>query len=385
MSDIHKPEAEAPKQKKRRTRGAHHIYQRGDSWYYQFTVKGKRFQGAIGDVSKAVAGEVAEKKRVEALEGKLIERPLKAPLFGHYDAEKGQFTDAVGEYHKFYRENHKARSAERMTYALQALCGVFGSKRLDEISPFGVEQYKAQRKAAGYADATTNRELACLKNLFNMAIKWGWTADNPVRQVRFYRENNARLRWLTLEEETELLKHCDQRLKTLVLAGVDTGFRAGELRSLRWQAVDFKRGTVSVASYYTKNGDPRCNPMTKRLEQALREYKSAAGNRADGLVFGPQQWRKSFESAKKLAGLGKDVVFHSLRHTYISRLVMAGVDIRTVQELAGHRTITMTMRYAHLGPEQKKRAVARLDAEVTANLTTVDFEAVRVAAGSPSL
>ncbi len=382
MSDVQKPEAETPKREKRRTRGAHHIYQRGDSWYYQFTVKGKRFQGAIGAVSKAIATEVASKKRVEALEGRLVERPIKAPLFGHYDAEKGQFTDAVEEYHKYYQQNHKARSAERMTYALQALCGAFGSKRLDEISPFGVEQYKAQRKAAGYADATTNRELACLKNLFNMAIKWGWTVDNPVRQVRFYRENNSRLRWLTLEEEAELLKHCDQRLKTLVLAGVDTGFRAGELRSLRWQAVDFKRGTVSVASYYTKNGDPRCNPMTKRLEQALREYKSAAGNRADGLVFGPQQWRKAFESAKKLAGLGKDVVFHSLRHTYISRLVMAGVDIRTVQELAGHRTITMTMRYAHLGPEQKKRAVARLDAEVTANLTTVDFGSQRVTAVS---
>jgi integrase len=118
------------------------------------------------------------------------------------------------------------------------------------------------------------------------------------------------------------------------------------------------------------------------LEQVLREWKRAEGNTADGLVFGPQQWRRLFESAKKLAGLGKDVVFHSLRHTYISRLVMAGVDIRTVQELAGHRTITMTMRYAHLGPEHKKRAVARLDAEVTANLTTVDFGAVRMSAVS---
>ena len=77
-----------------------HIYKRGDSWYYQFTVKGKRFQGAIGEVSKAIATEVAEKKRVEALEGRLVERPIKAPLFGHYDAEKGQFTDAVEEYHK---------------------------------------------------------------------------------------------------------------------------------------------------------------------------------------------------------------------------------------------------------------------------------------------
>ncbi len=190
---------------------------------------------------------------------------------------------------------------------------------------------------------------------------------------------------MTLEEETELLTHCDQWLKTSVLAGVDTGFRAGELRSLRWQDVNFARGTVSVARYCTKNGDPRCNPMTKRLEQALREWKDAAGNREDGLVFGPQQWRKAFESAKELAGLGKDVVFHSLRHTYISRLAMAGVDIRTVQELAGHRTVTMTMRYAHLGPEHKKRAVARLDAEVTANVTTADFGAIRVAAGSPSL
>jgi integrase len=104
-----------------------------------------------------------------------------------------------------------------------------------------------------------------------------------------------------------------------------------------------------------------------------RGCRIMAGHRADGLELGQQPWRKSSESTKKLAGLGGDVVFHSLRHTYISRLVMAGVDIRTVQELAGHRTITMTMRYAHLAPEHKKRAVAKLDAEVTANLATVDF------------
>jgi site-specific recombinase XerD len=362
-----------------------HIYKRDKSWYFQFTVRGERFQGSIGEVSKTVAKEYAEKQRIAALEGKLVGRPVKTPLFGRYDAEKRQFSDSVEEYRKYYQQNHKPRSAERMEYALMALCEVFGSKRLNEISPFGIEQYKATRKDAGYADATTNRELACLKSFFNMAIKWGRTHDNPVRQVRLFRENNGRLCWLALEEEAELLKHCDQRLKTLVLAAVDTGFRAGELRSLSWQGVDFTRGTVSVASYYTKNGDPRTNPMTKRLEQALREWKGAAGNTADGLVFGPQQWRKSFESAKKLAGLGMDVVFHSLRHTYISRLVMAGVDIRTVQELAGHKTIGMTMRYAHLGPEHKKRAVAKLDAEVTAKVTTVDFGGLRVCAASASL
>jgi integrase len=221
-----------------------------------------------------------------------------------------------------------------------------------------------------------NRELACLKNLFTRAVKWGWVRDNPVRQVNLFKEQNARLRFVTLEEEAALLRHCDQRLRTLVLAAVDTGFRSGELKVLRWQDVDFSRGTVSVASYYTKNGDPRTNPMTKRLQEQLQAWKIAGVSYGDGLVFGPENWRKSFERAKKLAGLGADVVFHTLRHTYISRLVMAGVDIRTVQELAGHKTITMTMRYAHLAPEHKRRAVAKLDVEVTANSTTVPFSVV---------
>lgn len=357
-----------------------HIYKRGDSWYYQFTVKGKRFQGAIGNVSKAIATEKAEKKRIEALEGKLVERPLKAPLFGHYDVEKRQFTDAAGEYLAYYQQNHKLRSFQRMHYAMLALTESFNGRRLDEITPFLIERHKAQRKDAGYSDATVNRELACLKNLFNLAIKWGWVSENPVRQVKLFRENNARLRWLTLEEETALLEHCDQRLKTFVLTAVDTGFRAGEVQSLRWQAVDFPRGSVAVASGYTKNGEPRTNPMTQRLMLALTEWKIASKGGGAGLVFGPYRYREPFERARNAAGIGKDVCFHTLRHTYISRLVLAGVDIRTVQELAGHKTITMTMRYAHLGPEQKKRAVVRLDAELTANLTTVDFAAVRAAA-----
>ena len=103
-----------------------------------------------------------------------------------------------------------------------------------------------------------------------------------------------------------------------------------------------------------------------------------------GSVFGPRCYRKTFERAKKLAGPSGDVVFDSLRHPDISRLVLAGVGIRTVQKLAGHKTITMTMHCAHLLPEHKKRAVVRLDAEVTANLTTVGFDKASVLAVSAS-
>jgi integrase len=96
----------------------------------------------------------------------------------------------------------------------------------------------------------------------------------------------------------------------------------------------------------------------------------------DQLVFGNYRYREPFERARDAAGLDRDVVFHSLRHTYISRLVMAGVDLRTVQELAGHKTIQMTIRYAHLAPEHKRRAVERMEEtqlceKVTAKVTTV--------------
>jgi site-specific recombinase XerD len=73
---------------------------------------------------------------------------------------------------------------------------------------------------------------------------------------------------------------------------------------------------------------------------------SAITGLPDDFVFGPRGYWKAFECAKKLAGPSRDVVFHSLRHTYISRLVLAGVEIRTVQELAGYKSVIMTMRYA---------------------------------------
>jgi integrase/transposase-like protein len=305
------------------------------------------FQGSIGEVSKVIAREVAEKKRVEALEGRLVERPVKAPLLDRHDTEKDQFSDAAGEYMAYYQQNHKPSSTDRWRSALLHLCAAFGSKRLDEISPFLMESYKAERKDAGAADATVNRELACLRNLYNMGMKWGWVRDNPVAagKVSKFRENNGRDRFVTLEEQAALLEHCDQRLSAFVIRALDTGFRAGELQSLRWQDVDFQRHSVSVASGYTKNGDPRTNPMRKGLERALREWKIASNGNGAGLVFGPYRYREPFERARDKAGLGKEVVFHTLRHTYISRLVSAGVDIRTVQELAGHKTIGMTMRY----------------------------------------
>ena len=134
-----------------------------------------------------------------------------------------------------------------------------------------------------------------------------------------------------------------------------------ELQSLRWQDVNVQRGNVAVASGYTKNEDAKTNPMSQQLMQALRDWKIASGSNGEALVFGEYCYRKWFEKARDTAKLGKDVVFHGLRHTCISRLTMAGVDLATVQQSAGHRAIQMTPRCRHLAPEHKRRAVGLLD------------------------
>jgi integrase len=213
------------------------------------------------------------------------------------------------------------------------------------------------------SEVTINRELAFLKNLFTKAVEWGKTGENPVKKVRFYREDNARTWFLTDEDETRLLDHCKPPLKVLVITALHTGFRASELRSLTWEDVDFRRRTITVRAGYAKNGESRTVPMNEVLTTTLKAVKLDSADREK--VFCGRQgtpyrsFRTAFDRAVHLADL-TDFTFHDLRHTFASRLVMAGVDLPTVKELLGHKDISMTMRYAHLSSDHKQAAVKKL-------------------------
>jgi site-specific recombinase XerD len=140
-----------------------------------------------------------------------------------------------------------------------------------------------------------------------------------------------------------------------------TGMRPKEQYSLTWDRVDLVRKLVTIAK--SKNGHTRHIPLNSVALAAFQGlFKTSKG---EGPVFlskdgdqlqGYKHW---FEDAVREAGL-KEFTWYCLRHTFASRLVMAGVDIRTVAELMGHRTIQMTMRYAHLAPAHKLAAVERL-------------------------
>jgi integrase len=170
-----------------------------------------------------------------------------------------------------------------------------------------------------------------------------------------------RLRFLSLEEMERLLAVADDVLRPLLLAALHTGLRRSELFRLTWQNVDFKRGVLRML--HTKNGERRELPLTDTLRDTLQQLPRRLnsdyvfpGKTGHGLV----DIRKRFHRALREAGI-EAFVFHDLRHTFASHLVMAGVDLMTVKEFLGHKDIKMTLRYAHLAPDYKRAAINRLD------------------------
>jgi integrase len=148
------------------------------------------------------------------------------------------------------------------------------------------------------------------------------------------------------------------------MTALHTGFRKSEILSLIWGNVDFRNRLIRVEAGYAKNGEACGVPMNEVLTQTLQASKL---RQSSGMVFcnrKGQPYRdpdSAFATAVWRAGI-TEFTFHDLRHTFASRLVMAGVDLATVKELMGHRHITMTLRYAHLTPGHKRLAVEALSA-----------------------
>lgn len=192
-----------------------------------------------------------------------------------------------------------------------------------------------------------------------------------IRRAKLLEENNKRLRYLSKEECLTLISVCDKHIKPIVITALNTGMRKGEILSLKWDNVDLKHGFILLDK--TKNGDRSEIPINETLRATL----AGIVRRLDlpYVFFNPETEKAftnipgSFNSALRRAGI-KDFTFHDLRHTFASHLVMAGVDLTTIRELLGHKTLTMTLRYAHLAPSHKVKAVNILDDNSTFSPTS---------------
>jgi integrase len=224
------------------------------------------------------------------------------------------------------------------------------------------------------APATVNRELAFLRRVFNVAIADGFADTNPVQPRMFAKEDNARVRYLTDDEEKRLREVIGTDEWPKVAVALHTGARQGNQFRLRCEDVDFASGHITLRR--PKNRRTYHVPMNETLRDVLRKMPSRLKSEyvfpsSTGVTpLDPRNWlREVFRPALLRAKIAS-LRWHDLRHTFASRLVMRGTDMRTVQELMGHETIDMTQRYAHLSPQHLRAAVQRLNKlELTPLLT----------------
>lgn len=271
------------------------------------------------------------------------------------------FQDMAEEYLSWAKLNKRSYKSTRA--AMGRLVEAFRGKTLVEVTPRQIEAYKAER-AAQVAPATVNRELALLRHLYAQAVTWGKAEGNPVKGVKLFRENNERIRYLSAEEEARLFATLPEKYKAVVILALHTGLRMGELRGLRWRDLDFEAGVITVAR--AKAGEVQTVPMNSVARTILKVLPRESPSIFPEL---PSHLSERFVELAGKAGV-KDFRFHDLRHTFCSRLVMAGVDIRTVQVLARHKEIRMTLRYAHLSQDHTRQAIERLIPERTSTPTS---------------
>ncbi len=349
---------EKEKGKEARKRGkVKGLYQRGNVWWMVYQdLFGKMHFESTKTPSKREAEYLLACRRKEIKEGKIPE----VKKIRNYS-----FNQLAEEYLQWARTQRAYRDKSNR---VKQLAGIFGNYPLRGFTSRLVEQYQIERLQRN-KPATVNRILAVLKHMFTKAVEWDMVEEDVlkrVRKVKLIQENNRRLRFLSKEECQALVEACSPHLRPIVITGLNSGMRKGEILGLKWEQVDLRHDFILLG--ITKNGERREIPINSTLRATLEaiphglesEYVFVDRN---GNPF--KEVRRSFDTALKRAGI-QDFRFHDLRHTFASHLVMAGVDITTVKELLGHKNLTMTLRYSHLAPFHKANAVRVLEERIGA-------------------
>lgn len=333
-----------------------------------------RYADASGHIRREIAGpksaaiSLYQKRKTEIRQGKKLPESLRTKAVTFSDLAESALA---------YSRGHK-RSYKDDECRMRKIRDKFDYFVAEEVNPEDLECWLESH--GNWTVATKNRYLALLKLAYRLGEKNRKIKVNPARLVRMRRENNERVRYLNQHEplptKQNYLKGCkdeESRLLAVIkekasfhlpefLIALHTGMRRSEQYAMEWQNVNFERKLLNVTR--SKHGRLRHIPLNSI---ALAAFASLLPNMATGnLVFLSQDGHNSlqgnrhwFEDAVAEAGVS-DFTWHDLRHTFASRLVMAGVGIRAVQDLMGHKTINMTARYAHLEPAHQLEAVEQL-------------------------
>jgi site-specific recombinase XerD len=303
-----------------------------------------------------------------------------------------------GDYAAWAKSSQKAygQNLNRLATAFKKLL----DKPLDKITGLDLERWRASEVERGLSNQTINRDISSIKASFNCAVDWGILPVNPLAKIKKARVNDRlKVRYLSDAEEYRLREaieareerrraerdsanHCrsergyvllpslrdvafTDHVKPLILLSINTGCRRGELFDLTWENIDLDRRILTVTGATAKSRRTRHIPLNREASSVLLNWR-AQSEEQSGLVFINEQGKRFDRANSSWRRLLKDAQitgfrWHDMRHHFASRLAMGGVDLSTIRELLGHSDYSMTLRYAHLAPKFKLKAVEVLD------------------------
>lgn len=349
-------------------------------YWYDFWKDGIRHRGSTGVRTKRDAEEIEAAVRTNLAKEKVGLKP-RTPR-----SAIPRFDVAMVEFLKWVETEHpnKPATARRYKISSVALLEYFGSIRLDRIDAAAVEEFKdwrkvqkAKPKATKHVKpsptqrikpATVNRELACLKKLFyyfkrNRRL----LTDNPVSDVKMLTEERT-FHVLTHDQEAMYLAECTQPLYDIAVLMIETGMRNDEVYSMKFQHVH-----LESRYYYNSNGktpsarrripltDRAISVITRRFEELDGDliFPGGKGGDSDRPVLKVNN--AHYGALKRLKNKLPHFRLYDLRHTFATRFIEAGGDLRTLADILGHKDLRMVMIYSHPTDPHKRRQIQQFE------------------------
>jgi len=363
------------------TLSEHGIYAKrkanGDvAWGVAAMVDGVRIHRAVGTEAEGVTREQAE-RAVETFRTKAREGRLDLPA-GRKNHRR--FAEAATDYLKRLEETGGKNMKAKRQHIEKLLVPYFQKYRADRIVSFLVQNYVQERLATGLKQATVNRELATLSHMLRRFSKWGWIKHENIPEFAKGNEPRKKIVVLSDDNAAKLMAAAvadqDDRLWLFVAFGLNTSMRHSEILRVQYAHIDLDARRVFIPQ--AKAGE-REQPITLALADMLRRQRAMDGEGAvwvfpSRVAKGKYPHRlsmaKSFLRAVERAGLSpSEVTPHVMRHTAITRLVRAGVDLPTIQKVSGHKTLAMVMRYVHVHGQHIDSAIAAINSAFPESIT----------------
>ena len=333
-------------------------------WIELYTKDGRRRRERCG----------TDKRQAESILNKRLTERREDRLFVKRKDDKVRF-DKLSEWFLALPETKQKKSYDRDVRSVDKLKAFFKTRPISEIKPSRITEYQAHRlsensyRGGGTKPATVNREIACLKTMFNRAIRDGKIETSPMRGIKMLKENNERERVLAPEEWEKYKSHCPAWYLPIAITAYRTAMRKREILNLTLSRVDLKEGFIRLRPEDTKNGYGRSIPLHSELIEVLKDaMKVRLLNcdlvfHRDGKAITPHDVRKAHERICETTGI-EGFVFHDYRHTCINDWRKQGHDYYRIMKASGHKTMSVFFRYNMVDEEELRSLVNPVDTPV---------------------